>query len=70
MCKRCAKNPIQRFLYHYVPNLAGSPHLAISIAEASVGSYNDIQVDLIIQIQRYKFKYKFKVDTNANTNSK
>ena len=33
-----------RFLYHYVPNLAGSPHLGISIAEANVGSYNDIQV--------------------------
>ena len=42
-----------RFLYHYVPNLAGSPHLGISIAEASVGSYNGIQV-------LFKFKYKFK----------
>ena len=38
------KKTATRFLYHYVPNLAGSPHLGISIAEANVGSYNDIQV--------------------------
>jgi len=38
------QKPLLRFLYHYVPNLAGSPHLGISIAEASVGSYNDIQI--------------------------
>ena len=38
------KKTTTRFLYHYVPNLAGSPHLGISIAEANVGSYNDIQV--------------------------
>merc|ERR1719336_2568386 len=37
------QKPLLRFLYHYVPNLAGSPHLGISIAEANVGSYNDIQ---------------------------
>ena len=44
-----------RFLYHYVPNLAGSPHLGISIAEASVGSYNDIQV-----LFKFKYRYKYK----------
>jgi len=33
-----------RFLYHYVPNLTGSPHLGVSIAEANVGSYDGIQI--------------------------
>jgi len=38
------QKPLLRFLHHYVPNLDQSPHLQMSILEARVGSYDDVQV--------------------------
>merc|ERR1719430_3014964 len=38
------QKPLLKFLHNYVPNLRSSSHLQKSIFEASVGSYDDIQI--------------------------
>ena len=40
------QKPLLRFLHHYVPNLDNYEHLSISIVDAGVGTFDNIEVRL------------------------
>lgn len=38
------QKPLLRFLFYYVPNLQSFDHLAVSVLDAGVGTYNNVEV--------------------------
>ena len=52
------QKPLLRFLFYYVPNLQSFDHLAVSVLDAGVGTYNNVEVRYAYRMTMVKNSFR------------